>query len=79
MNAVWREARDIKRSEAETVADRHISDVRLNFRQAVGIGELFQTQAEPPCPDLTMVGTFSRTILDDCRWEKFGTRPLMSD
>jgi hypothetical protein len=41
MNIVRREAGNIKRAEAETVADHHISDVGLNFRQAVGVDELF--------------------------------------
>jgi hypothetical protein len=48
MNAVWREAGNIKRAEAETVADRHISDVGLNFRQAVGVDE--RVVSDKPSP-----------------------------
>jgi DNA polymerase III alpha subunit len=43
LNAVRREARNMKMAEAETVAHRRVPDVRRNFRQPVGVDELLQT------------------------------------
>ena len=78
MNAVWREVGTIKWAEAETGANQHISDVGLNPREAVGIGELFQT-SRTPMSGFDDDGLISGTVLDDCRWEEFGPSPSMGD
>ena len=65
-NAVSRGAGNIEWTEAETVADRNIADVWVNFRQAVSLGELFQT-GRTPVSGFDNNGLFSGTILDDGR------------